>query len=258
MFCHAHHDRAPVARCTRCGVLVCGDCRERRWGRAVCRACVAPRPAPAAAPVAPAPLPIPPAVPAVAVPLAPPRPGRRPSARAAGVLGVIPGLGHVYAGSWLRGLVLLALAPVAFRSMAHGGMPVPLYAFLHGLVAFDGYRLARKRRGEWTRADAREARGVWAATAGALLLLGLSGAGVALSPWLAAAVLIPLGVGLMLGGRETPAGATVAPAPGSPVAAAAAAHPLSPAQPAAAAAPGPGTTIDRRADRAALAAALAS
>ncbi len=35
---HAHGD--PVARCTRCGILLCSLCREERGGRALCSNCL--------------------------------------------------------------------------------------------------------------------------------------------------------------------------------------------------------------------------
>jgi hypothetical protein len=255
MFCHAHEDAVAAARCTSCGVLVCTVCRERRDGRALCHACAHPLAAVeiphfmriVAVPVRPRPKPVPAIVPVVVpapvkeTPAAPepPRPAaRRPSPALAGILGVAPGLGQLYAGSILRGLGFMLLGAGCAVATIAGGLPIPAYAFLHGLVAFDGYRLARKRRGEWSSEDAREARGVFLATAGVLTLLFLAhSAGAALTVWLVGpALLVPLGVGLALGERSNRIDARAA--------ALAKAEPTEPA---------PGKNVDRRADRAALA-----
>jgi hypothetical protein len=208
MFCHAHADQAAAAKCTGCGVLLCAACRRRDAGRALCPSCfeanqrlairvypVAPQ-APVAQPVAP-----PPAQPTMPVVIRPPR---RPRPGLAGALGIVPGLGHIYAGSWGKGLLLLGVVfPVAALAVAGGGLPAAAYAFGHGLVAFDGYRLARKARGEWSREDSREAKGVWLACAAVLLLLaGARASGAPLSLWVSwPALMVPLGVGLALGER---------------------------------------------------------
>src|SRR2546423_833830 len=63
---------------------------------------------------------------------------------------------------------------------------------------------ACRRRGEWTREDVREARGIWFACAAVLLLLaGARASGAEVSLWLTwPALLVPLGVGLALGERS--------------------------------------------------------
>jgi hypothetical protein len=203
MFCHAHADQAAAAKCTACGVLLCAACRRRDAGRALCESCfeAAKRLAIRVYPVAPqAPVaqPIVPAQPIVV------RPPRRPRPGLAGALGIVPGLGHCYAGSWGKGLLLLGVVfPVAALAVAGGGLPAAAYAFGHGLVAFDGYRLARKARGEWAPTDQREAKGVWLACAAVLLLLaGARASGAPISLWVTwPALMVPLGVGLALGER---------------------------------------------------------
>lgn len=40
MEAHVHGDRDPIARCTRCGVLLCAVCRKERDGRALCSNCL--------------------------------------------------------------------------------------------------------------------------------------------------------------------------------------------------------------------------
>lgn len=270
MFCHAHADQAAVAKCTGCGVLLCGACRHRESGRALCEQCaparrdlgirvwpVPPRAPVLAPPAPPAPLaPTPPASPLVpAQPLVPREP-RRPRPGLAAALGIVPGLGHCYAGSWGKGLGLLLVAfPVAAICVASGALPAAAYAFGHGVVAFDGYRIARERRGEWTREDTREARGVWIACAAVLALLGLARAsGAEVSLWAAwPALLVPLGVGLALGERsnrvDARAASSSAPtAPGAPETPAPAPAPVAPTPTPALK---PGESVDRRLHRAA-------
>src|SRR5271163_391680 len=106
MFCDNHSADAAVAKCTGCGAFLCATCRRRDAGRALCERCFGGRrelairvfPVPPRAPsverVAPPPaLPSPPLVPAQPfVPRAP----RRPRPWLAGLLGIAPGLGHVY------------------------------------------------------------------------------------------------------------------------------------------------------------------
>ena len=244
--CHAHDGVRPAARCTRCGVLLCALCQQSRNGRALCSNClvgggevvkalrIVRLPVPPAMPVLVPHLPSPPPIPS---PPAPPA-ARKPRPAVAGVLGLVgPGMGHLYAGKPLRGLLFLALAPAAIVATAKGAIPFALYAFLHGLAAFDGYRWARIKSDAWSKEDAREARGVWAACAGALLLLGFAhAAGAPFSPVLAwPAVLVPLGVGLALGERSNRIDAA-----------------------AGLAEPAPGVSVDRRADRAALAEQLSA
>ncbi|MEZ0229154.1 MAG: hypothetical protein ACAI25_11055, partial [Planctomycetota bacterium] len=164
-----------------------------------------------------------------------------------------------YAGRPLRGLGLLLAAPAAIALTAAGALPLAAYAFLHGYVAFDGYRCARKRNGAWSTEDAREARGVWFATLGAVVLLGLAhAAGAPFSPALLwPAVLIPLGVGLALGERTNRVNKglelTPAPQPKSPPTPPTPPTPPAPPAPPKAIEPAPGVDIDRRADRAKLA-----
>jgi len=259
MNCQLHRDVAATARCTRCGVLLCALCRTERGGRACCTGCAG---GPRGLKILLAP--VPPAMPVVVaqspthlpVRLCPPRTptppaARRPRPAVAGALGAVPGLGHVYAGRKGRGLLVLAAAGAVIPLTATGLLPFALYAFLHGLVAWDGYRCARVANGLWSAEDSREARGVWIATAGALVLLGLAhAAGAPFSPRLVwPAMLIPLGVGVALGARE-PRHRCERPAAAAPAA--------PPAPPAAPSQPAPGVAIDRRGDRAALAAQLVS
>jgi hypothetical protein len=199
MFCHAHAAESAVAKCTGCGVLLCDACRRRDAGRAVCKDCHGKQ-----RPLEVRVFPIPPAMP-ITLPAPPaPAPARLPRPAVAGALGILPGLGHLYAGAWVRGLALSFVAfPAAAIGVASGALPAAGYAFFHGLVAFDGYRHARVRRGEWTREDAREAAGVWLACAAVLLVLTAARAsGAPISLWAAwPALLVPLGVGLALGER---------------------------------------------------------
>ncbi|HZU99517.1 MAG TPA: hypothetical protein VFF73_22600 [Planctomycetota bacterium] len=242
MHCHAHAGIRPSARCTSCGVLLCVLCREFHGGRVLCSNCargggevvraikVVAHPIPPAMPVTlpqqvkvPSPSPSPPAA-------------RRSRPAVAGILGIVPGLGHLYARR-LRGFVYMGAGAAAIVFTALGWIPLAIYGLFHGLVAFDGWRLARIRNGEWSREDARQARGIAFATAGSAVLLSAAhAAGTPFSAGLAlAGVLIPLGVGIALGARSNRVNAKCE---------------LTPAQ------PRPGVDIDRRADRAELAAQL--
>ncbi len=246
MLACAHTNDLVIAKCTSCGALLCDRCSSRSENRYVCQACL-PRPRVVGAPPRCVRLTVLPGATIAAPPSCAAEPWQ-PRPALAGALGIVPGLGHLYAGSWLRGLaILFVLAPIATALAATGAISPVAYVFFHGLVAFDGYRKARKRRGEWSREDAREARGVWLSSA--LVLAGLSVAremGAPIDPSLAwPAFLVPLGVGIALSGRRCDRPALdVSPAPAPPPA------PEEPKEPA------PGNTIDRRADRAALAAQL--
>jgi hypothetical protein len=196
--------------------------------------------------VTPAPPPAPPppaAAPVVIVkpiPNAPAAPARR-SAPFAAALSIVPGLGHAYAGAWGRALlgifVFMPMVAILAASDAVSGRSALLAMVL---VAADAYRAARTRNGDWTARRSADARAAIAATAlAAITAGGLRLAAVPATPLVEVALfMIFFGVALAWPGRRAPAPPKPAPAPSSRT-------------------PAPGETVDRRADRAELARAIA-
>lgn len=168
--CQHHPESAASARCVECGATLCGPCRVKVRGRNYCRPCVPPA-------------------------LQRELPGRR-SPVAAAALSVVPGLGQMYAGSFLRGAALLATAGAIAANRGAVPDPIPLFAWVFGL--FDAHALAVERNARVTgrelpRAD-RMQRRFWgwfaAAVAGFALLRGT------VRPDLSPELLWPVALGL--------------------------------------------------------------
>ncbi len=131
MNCYIHADRAAAAYCRTCGKGLCPECERAAQGTIFC-----PEHAPAA-PAAP-PAPVPGASPALAF-----------------LLGLIPGVGAIYNGQYVKGLihvVILGVLISIISSGAAGGLE-PLFGLLIALwffyMAFEAYHTAAKRqRGE--------------------------------------------------------------------------------------------------------------
>ncbi len=110
MYCQIHTNREAFALCVTCGKPACPECLITLHGQEYCRPCLEARIAPEAAPARP---------PAQEAPTMPPSPLPAPPASKwskgpdgknevlATVLGLFPGLGHLYLGLRTRGLHLM-------------------------------------------------------------------------------------------------------------------------------------------------------
>ena len=142
MNCTNHPDVPAIAYCRSCGKALCESCRCLAEGTVYCQEHV---PAPAAAGPASSPYTAP------APPPAPPIPDSGSSPGLAFLLGLIPGVGAIYNGQYVKGLihvVILGLLISIVSSDAAGGME-PLFGMLIGVwvfyMAFEAYHTARKR-----------------------------------------------------------------------------------------------------------------
>ena len=132
LVCATHPSFDAVARCVRCGLHLCEDCRSLDGVRNFCSRCRAQTLAAAAS----APL-----VPRIEVARVASRPTPR-SPFLAAALSLVPGLGQAYAGRLFRGGAffgsVLALREAAFAS------PL-LIAYVYVLNLFDAWRVAQVR-----------------------------------------------------------------------------------------------------------------
>jgi hypothetical protein len=196
------------------------------------------------APPAPPPAPPPPAAAPVVIvrpiPSAPAAPAQR-SAPLAAALSIVPGVGHAYAGAWGRALLgFFVFMPTVEILFATDVMSAKSAVLAHGLVAADAYRAARTGNGDWTARRSSDVRSAIVAVALAAITAGVMRlASVPVTGLVDVALfMIFFGVALAWPGARAPAAPKPAPAP----------SPKSPA---------PGETVDRRADRAELARAIA-
>ena len=134
LVCATHPNFDAVARCVRCGLHLCDDCRSLEGVRNYCSRCRAHRIAESAAAA--------PAAKRIEVPSVAPRPTPR-SPFLAAALSLVPGLGQAYSGRLIRGgaffASVLTLREAPFAS------PL-LVAYVYVLNLFDAWRVAQARR----------------------------------------------------------------------------------------------------------------
>src|SRR5579864_3482604 len=141
MNCLNHPDVPAIAYCRTCGKALCESCRCLAEGTVYCQEHV---PAPAAAGPAASPY---------TAPAPPPLPDTGASPGLAFLLGLIPGVGAIYNGQYVKGLihvvVLGVLISIVSSSEASGGLE-PLFGMMIGVwvfyMAFEAYHTARKRQ----------------------------------------------------------------------------------------------------------------
>jgi hypothetical protein len=124
MNCVNHSDRAAVAYCRTCGKALCNACSRNVGGVIYCETCVVDAP-----PVAPKGFGIPPSSPHINPPLA-------------GFLGLIPGVGAMYNGQFMKGVIHV----LVFVSLVVLTTHYPLVGMLIGFsvlyMAFDAFKTA--------------------------------------------------------------------------------------------------------------------
>ncbi len=131
MNCYLHTDREAKAYCRSCGRPLCEDCQRLAQDTVYCSEhAPAPPPAPAAAPAA------------------------VPSSDSPGlafVLGLIPGVGAIYNGQYVKGLIHVIVLGVLISILSSGsaGGFEPLFGLLTALwffyMAFEAYHTANRR-----------------------------------------------------------------------------------------------------------------
>jgi hypothetical protein len=170
--CSTHTELAARARCVECGSLLCETCRAKVAGRNYCRPCLP-------------------------ADLRRKLPGRR-SPLCAAVLSALPGLGQMFAGEKLRGLVFggsaIALANV-------DPMPSPtILLLLYVFNLFDAWSLASERNarveGRVLTTSEKRQRRFFALFAGGAALFAI--ARETFAPELSVDVLWPVGLALVV------------------------------------------------------------
>jgi len=149
MNCLNHPEAPAVAYCRACGKALCEGCRRMFDGTIYCEEHL-PVPAPAAAPAGP-----PPGAgySPYTAPMPPPIPDAGSSPGLAFLLGLIPGVGAIYNGQYVKGLVhvivLGLLISITANGDASGGLE-PLFGMMIGVwvfyMAFEAYHTAKKRQ----------------------------------------------------------------------------------------------------------------
>jgi len=140
MNCTTHPDVPAIAYCRSCGKALCEACRHLADGTVYC-AEHAPAPAAASSPYT-APTPPPPLVPDT---------GASPGL--AFILGFIPGVGAVYNGQYVKGLIHVVVLGILIAIVSSGetadnlqplfGMMIAVWVFY---MAFEAYHTAKKRQ----------------------------------------------------------------------------------------------------------------
>src|ERR1700680_283001 len=141
MTCANHPELAALAYCRMCGKALCENCRRLAGGTIYCSEHA---PAPGAADSGPSPYTSPATV---------PLPDTGASPALAFLLGLIPGVGAIYNGQYVKGLlhvvVLGILISIVSSNEASGGLE-PLFGMMIGVwvfyMAFEAYHTARKRQ----------------------------------------------------------------------------------------------------------------
>jgi TM2 domain-containing membrane protein YozV len=133
MNCFQHPDAAVAAYCQNCGKPLCSQCVRSVNGVIYCESCLAAKLSGAGT--------IPQAIPPV-----PPIPETGPSPGLAAILGIIPGVGAMYNGQFIKALVHVLVFVVLIGITSHHGI---LGLFIPAWVIyqiFDAYNTAQARR----------------------------------------------------------------------------------------------------------------
>ncbi|MGD0296517.1 MAG: DUF5668 domain-containing protein [Bryobacteraceae bacterium] len=147
MNCLNHPDTPAIAYCRACGKALCEGCRRTFDGTIYCEEHV-PVPAPASA----APPPPGAGYSPYTAPMPPPiaDPGASPGL--AFLLGLIPGVGAIYNGQYVKGLVHVIILGILISIVNNGdnGGLEPLFGMMIGVwvfyMAFEAYHTAKKRQ----------------------------------------------------------------------------------------------------------------
>src|SRR5689334_21862989 len=135
MNCAVHTQTPAVAYCRTCGKALCEDCKRDVMGAIYCEPCIAARLHGA-----------PPAAAGTFVPPAVPQPGS-PSPVFAGLLGLIPGVGAMYNGQFMKALahVVIFVMLIIATDNINGAFGI-LIGFFVLYMAFEAYKTAEAKR----------------------------------------------------------------------------------------------------------------
>jgi hypothetical protein len=134
MNCANHPEAAATAYCRTCGKPLCSNCGRDVRGVIYCESCLADRlqgvQPPAAYPQV-----------VEGVPVGPE--GRLPSPGAAAALGFIPGVGAMYNGQFMKGVIhVLAFVCLIWMASRFGPIMVPVFFAYFFYLVFDAYKTA--------------------------------------------------------------------------------------------------------------------
>jgi len=133
MNCANHPEVSAVAYCRTCGKAMCANCTHQVRGVVYCENCLAERLGGV--------LPPPSALPPTLTPRGD-RESRLPSPGVAAALGLIPGVGAMYNGQFMKGVAhVLAFVCLIWMADHFGPIMVPIFAYFFYLI-FDAYKTA--------------------------------------------------------------------------------------------------------------------
>jgi hypothetical protein len=143
MNCAIHNETPATAFCRTCGKAMCAQCTREVKGVIYCEDCIAN----SLRHGAPAAVPPPPAYGTYASP----QRGSGPNPAIAGILSILPGLGAVYCGEVMRGVMQIAVYAALIYALANfGGGLEPVFglaiAFWYIYQIIDSVRLARAKQ----------------------------------------------------------------------------------------------------------------
>ena len=147
MNCAVHTDQPATGYCRNCGKAMCPQCTREVRSSLYCEECLGKLLAAPAATYSPG-AELPPGV----IPPAPPPPGS-PNPTAAAVLGLIPGLGAVYNGQYLKALIHVVIFAGLISAIAADWPSAGYYAFFaislacfYFYMPIEAFHVARARR----------------------------------------------------------------------------------------------------------------
>jgi TM2 domain-containing membrane protein YozV len=129
--CAIHVDRSAAAFCRTCGKALCTECRRDVRGVVYCEDCIAARVQDT----------VPPGVPPAMVYV--PQPRRGPNPVAAALLALIPGVGSMYNGQFMKALVQVVVFAVLIWAGNQADFFGIFVAFWYFYMIFDAYKTAR-------------------------------------------------------------------------------------------------------------------
>ena len=133
MNCAIHNQVPAVAYCRTCGKPVCEQCKRDVRGVIYCEDCLASRMEGTLPPAAPAMAPVPPAA----------APSSGPNPVAATLLGFIPGVGAIYNGQVVKGLIHVLIFAGLVTVAHHAEFFGALAAFFYFYMVWDAYATAK-------------------------------------------------------------------------------------------------------------------
>ncbi len=160
MNCYQHPDVSATAFCRSCGRALCANCQYPAEGTVFCYEHA---PASAYAPPPPSYPPTPPYPPDLPYtppsgqppnpytsPIPPPPPVMHTSPGLAFLLGLIPGVGAIYNGQYVKGLLHALVFGLLITITSHGGGATPVFGILiaafYFYMPFEAYHTARKQQ----------------------------------------------------------------------------------------------------------------